>query len=284
MTENIVKTVRIKRIINDCKGVKTLIFNMKENSLEHYKTPKPGQFVMIWVPSIDEVPMSISGCDERSNWSITVKNVGECTNAIYKLKIGDYIGVRGPLGNYFKIPKDKTKNIFLIAGGIGIAPLRFLLTELSRLNYQFKIIQGAKVGSELIHIDEFSNLETNNSEILYCTDDGSYGIEGFASVTFENLIREFSEQSLSNCIAYTCGPEKMIYNIFQICEKYDVELQASLERIMRCGCGLCGLCAIDPLGLLVCKDGPIFKSQTLRQMEDFGKYKRDFSGKKIPIE
>ncbi|MFX0188196.1 MAG: dihydroorotate dehydrogenase electron transfer subunit [Candidatus Hodarchaeota archaeon] len=284
MTENIVKTVRIKRVINDCKGVKTLIFNMKENSLEHYKIPKPGQFVMIWVPSIDEVPMSISGCDERNNWSITVKNVGECTNAIHNLKIGDYIGVRGPLGNYFEIPQDNTKNIILIAGGIGIAPLRFLLSELSRLNCQFKIIQGAKVDSELIHINEFSKLETKNSEILYCTDDGSYGIKGFASATFENLIMKFSDHNLSNSIAYTCGPEKMIYKIFQICEKYNIELQASLERIMRCGCGLCGLCALDPLGLLVCKDGPIFKSQTLRQMEDFGKYKRDFSGKKIPIE
>ena len=76
----------------------------------------------------------------------------------------------------------------------------------------------------------------------------------------------------------------MIFKIFKICEKYKIELQASLERIMRCGCGLCGLCAIDPLGLLVCKDGPIFNSESLSQMEDFGKYKRDFTGKKTLID
>jgi dihydroorotate dehydrogenase electron transfer subunit len=74
-----------------------------------------------------------------------------------------------------------------------------------------------------------------------------------------------------------------MYRVFQICEKKSMNLQASLERIMRCGCGLCGLCSIDPLGLLVCRDGPIFKSEILRKLEDFGKYKRDFTGKKIKI-
>ncbi|MFX1525413.1 MAG: dihydroorotate dehydrogenase electron transfer subunit, partial [Promethearchaeota archaeon] len=69
----------------------------------------------------------------------------------------------------------------------------------------------------------------------------------------------------------------------EICEKWNIELQASLERIMRCGCGLCGLCAIDPLGLLVCKDGPIFKSELLKKMDDFGKFKRDFTGRKVDL-
>ncbi|MFX1428249.1 MAG: dihydroorotate dehydrogenase electron transfer subunit, partial [Promethearchaeota archaeon] len=62
-----------------------------------------------------------------------------------------------------------------------------------------------------------------------------------------------------------------------------IKFYASLERIMRCGCGLCGLCALDPLGLLVCKDGPIFNSEQLEKIEDFGKYKRDFTGKRISI-
>jgi dihydroorotate dehydrogenase electron transfer subunit len=75
----------------------------------------------------------------------------------------------------------------------------------------------------------------------------------------------------------------MMYQVFKLCEEYQVPLQASLERVMRCGCGLCGLCALEPLGLLVCKDGPIFKSETLRQVDDFAKYKLDFSGKKVPL-
>jgi dihydroorotate dehydrogenase electron transfer subunit len=75
----------------------------------------------------------------------------------------------------------------------------------------------------------------------------------------------------------------MLFKLFQTCIKHNIEFYASLERIMRCGCGICGLCALDPLGLLVCKDGPIFSSKQLEKIEDFGKYIRDFTGKKMNI-
>jgi len=284
LTENTIQTVKIKRIINECDGIKTIIFNEKDSNLmRNNNLPKSGQFVMIWVPGIDEIPMSISRYDEKGNWSITVKNIGECTNALHELKVGDYIGVRGPLGNYFRIPQEKTKNIFIIGGGIGLAPLRFLASELYKENIKFTVIEGAKNESELIYVDEFHMFMDKDSTVSFCTDDGSYGQEGFASDIFKNIIKDYSQEDLYNTIVYTCGPEIMMYEVFQICEKYNIELQASLERIMRCGCGLCGLCVLDPLGLLVCKDGPIFSSNDLRNIGDFGKNKRDFSGKKIPL-
>ena len=99
MTRNTVETVRIKSIIDECEGIKTFVF--KRNDLS---TPKPGQFVMVWVPGVDEIPMSISSHKSNGEWAITVKDVGDCTNSIHQLKVGDYIGVRGPLGNFFKIP------------------------------------------------------------------------------------------------------------------------------------------------------------------------------------
>lgn len=284
MTENIIKTVKIKRIITECEGIKTLFFNMKEINLKDYISPKPGQFVMIWVPGVDEVPMSISSVDNEGNWSVTVKDIGECTNAIMNLKVGDVIGVRGPLGNCFYIPTDYSKKIFIIGGGIGTAPLKFLATKLHKNDFNFIVIEGAKIGTELIFIDDFQTLDREYSEVFYCTDDGSYGLEGTTSETFEKIIKDYSKDELSNALAYTCGPEKMMYEIYQISVKHNIEYYASLERIMRCGCGLCGLCALDPLGLLVCKDGPVFSSETLRKIEDFGNLKRDFSGKKIPIE
>ena len=284
MTENTIRTVKILRIINECEGVKTLIFNMKENNFENYIHPKPGQFVMIWVPGVDEVPMSISSYDDSGNWSITVKNIGECTNALHNLKIGDYIGVRGPLGNHFKLPDNNSKKIFLIGGGIGMAALKCLSAELIKKNYNFTVIEGAKVDTDLMYMDEFQVYNKDFTEFHFCTDDGSYGKKGLATEIFENLIKDFSENEFSNAIVYACGPEIMLSKLFQICEKHNIEYYASLERIMRCGCGLCGLCAIDPIGLLVCKDGPIFSSDILGQMEDFGKFKRDFSGTKIPID
>ncbi len=278
MTENTIQTVKISRIINDCEAVKTIIFK------KIGPKPIPGQFVMIWVPGVDEVPMSISACDEAGNWAITVKNVGECTQALHDLMVNDYIGVRGPLGNHFIIPSDKNKIIFLVGGGIGMAPLRFLANQLKKSGYTFKTIQGAKVESDLLYMDEFYEYDQEDLEFHVCTNDGSHGEEGLATETFEKLIKSYSQDDLKNTVVYSCGPEIMLYKLFQICKKKKIEFYASLERIMRCGSGLCGLCTLDPLGLLVCKDGPIFSSEELKKIEDFGKFQRDFSGKKIPLE
>lgn len=283
MTENIIKTVKIKKIIDECKCVKTFEFNMKNINNQNYIKPKPGQFVMVWVPGVDEIPMSISNCDDYGNWAITVKNVGECTNAMYYLDVGDFIGIRGPLGNYFKIPNLSLKRIFLVGGGIGMAPLKFLSTNLIKEKIDLTIIEGAKINSHLMFKDFFQDLKINNIKIHYCTEDGSYGIKGLASDVFKGMINNFNKNNLSNSVVYSCGPELMLYQIFQICQENKIEFYASLERIMRCGCGLCGLCTLDPLGLLVCKDGPIFNLATLEKIQDFGKYHRNFTGKKITI-
>lgn len=273
-----IKTVKIKRIIGECAGVKTISFKLGNNII-----PKPGQFVMIWVPGVDEIPMSISDYDESGNWSITVKDVGECTNALLNLNVGDFIGIRGPLGTHFKIPPKSSKYIFLIGGGIGMAPLKFLSLQLKESGFTFQIIEGVKNKDELIYLDELLNIKNQNSEFFCSTDDGTYGQKGLATELFEEKISAIKLEDMKNTIVYTCGPEIMIYRLFQLCKKYGIQLFASLERIMRCGCGLCGLCTIDPVGILVCKDGPIFNLEQLNEMDDFGKYKRDFTGKKINI-
>lgn len=283
MTENTIKTVKVQKIIVECKDVKTFIFNMKLHKNENYIVPQPGQFVMVWVPGIDEIPMSLSGCDTNGNWYITVKNVGECTNAMFNLNNGDYIGIRGPLGNHFKLLNESSTKIFLIGGGIGMAPLKFLSTHLTKGNIKHTIIEGAKIDDALMFKDYFQESTENNSEVHYCTDDGSYGIKGVASEVFKEIVNKLDKKELSNLVVYSCGPEIMLYKLFQICQENKIAFYASLERIMRCGCGLCGLCAIDPIGLLVCRDGPIFSSEVLSKMEDFGTYKRDFAGKKIPL-
>jgi len=187
LTENTIQTIKISRIINDCKDVKTLIF---KNNIA--LKPKPGQFAMIWVPGVDEIPMSISACDDDANWAITVKDIGECTHALHELMINNYIGVRGPLGNYFKIPNDRNKNIILVGGGIGMAPLRFFANELYKLDYHFKIIQCAKESSDLLYIDEISQYNPKSTETHFCTDDGSYGEEGTAIDIFEKLINDYT--------------------------------------------------------------------------------------------
>jgi dihydroorotate dehydrogenase electron transfer subunit len=278
LTRNTIETVRIKSIIDECEGIKTFVF--KRNDLS---TPKPGQFVMVWVPGVDEIPMSISSHKSNGEYAITVKDVGDCTNSIHQLKVGDYIGVRGPLGNFFKMPQKTKKLIILIGGGIGMAPLRFLASELVKLGFKFKLIEGAKEQNEVLFINEFHEYQHEDLEFHFCTDDGSFGDKGFATDIFENLIKDLNTEDIKNSVVYTCGPEAMMYKILQICVEKRIVMYASLERIMRCGCGLCGLCVLDPLGLLVCKDGPVFNSDNLVEIKDFGKYKRDFSGKRISI-
>lgn len=283
MNINQIKTIKIDKIREECEGVKTISFNVKDLLDDNKIKPMPGQFIMVWVPGVDEVPMSLSGADLEGNWTITVKNVGECTNALSHLNIGDYIGVRGPLGNFFTIPDDTSKLVFLVGGGTGIAPLKFLAEELYQKNFKMTLIQGAKQEMDTIFIDQFDTFKNDPSKVVFCTDDGSFGSQGYASSIFDEELRKLPQEDISKVIVYTCGPEIMMRKVFTICEEFKIPLEASLERMMRCGCGICGLCSLDPLGLLVCKDGPVFHSETLRQVDDFGKYKRDITGKKLEI-
>ncbi|MBD3194623.1 MAG: dihydroorotate dehydrogenase electron transfer subunit [Candidatus Lokiarchaeota archaeon] len=284
MIDSSIKTVEIKNIKEECKNIKTFTFNSERFEMKsNLQKPKPGQFVMIWVPGVDEVPMSISGVDD-GNWKITVKNVGECTNKLHELEVGDYIGIKGPYGNYFSFPDNTSAKIILVAGGFGTAPLKFLAKEMLKNKYNFTLIQGARNQEDILFLEDLEQFDQNYSEMVFCTDDGSFGYEGFSTQQLEKIITKISIKEMKTTYVYTCGPEKMMYRVFEICEQFDIPLQASLERMMRCGCGLCGLCAIDPLGLLVCKDGPVFDSNQLRAMDDFGKFKRDFTGKKIPID
>jgi dihydroorotate dehydrogenase electron transfer subunit len=272
--------VKVEKIEEECEGIINISFKMQD-AKDYSILPKAGQFIMVWVPGVDEVPMSLSGADLECYWTITVKDVGECTNALCNLSVGDYIGVRGPLGTYFTIPEDNSKLVFLIGGGTGIAPLKFLAEKLKSKGFNVSLIQGAKKEADLIFISQFGTFQRDLSNVIYCTDDGSFGSEGYASKIFREELDNYSQQELSNALAYTCGPELMMREVFRICEEHNIPLEASLERMMRCGCGLCGLCSLDPLGLLVCKDGPVFPSEILRKIDDFGKYKRDITGRKI---
>ncbi len=282
MTNNSVQTLKIEKVVEECDNVKRFSFNIKKIIISN-QVPKPGQFIMIWVPGIDEVPMSISNYDDNGTIEITVKNVGECTNALHGLKVGDFIGIRGPFGNYFPLLQDKNKKIFIVGGGIGMAPLKFLSSEYRKLGINVTLIEGAKCATQLIYQEELNEILKDPSKTIYCTDDGSFGAKAFATAEFENYIKNYTDKDVKKVVVYTCGPEIMMVKLLQICLNRKIDMYASLERVMRCGCGLCGLCGLDPLGLLVCKDGPVFNSETLRNITDFGKFNRDFTGRKIKL-
>jgi dihydroorotate dehydrogenase electron transfer subunit len=229
-----------------------------------------GEFVMVWIAGVDEIPMSIS-LWEKSVAAITVKSIGEATESLASLKEGDWLGIRGPFGTHFS---QKAENALIVGGGIGIAPLRLLVVSLLNKKKKVTLLVGARTANELILYD-FESLDDSNFTLEIVTDDGSRGRKGFATVIAEQLIENDSFDRI-----YTCGPEIMMAKLHEIAKSHNIEIEASLERYMKCGCGLCGTCAIDPNGELVCLDGPVFSSKQLEKLDDFGQFYRDSTGQK----
>ena len=253
--KSIIKTTK------EAKDIKTFMF-------EYPGKIAPGQFFMIWIPGIDEIPMSVS-CINKNIRGITFRKVGEATNALFNLKEGDKIGVRGPYGNGFEL---KGKKILFVGGGTGVAMIAPAVEEAVRKNISSTVIIGVKNKSELFFEDRFKKC---GAQIYVSTDDGSKGYKGFASDLTKELL---SKEKFTSVL--TCGPEIMMKKLLDICK--NIPFQASLERYMKCGIGLCGQCCIGE-GLRVCKEGPVFDGKMLKDFEDFGVYKRDAAGRKVRV-
>ena len=234
-----------------------------------------GQFVMVWIPGVDEIPMSLSAINPEGLTSITVHGVGEASTALNKKEEGDQIGVRGPFGNGF-VPADG--NVMVVGGGTGLAPLMPLTEKLVNVADKITLLCGAQCQDNLLFLDRANNiLSKQDSETVVTTDDGSYGIKCMVT---EQVKQKLQQENFD--MIYTCGPEQMMYSMFLLAEQHDVHLQASLERIMRCAIGLCGSCQIGKLR--VCKDGPVLTSEQLRSVkDDFGRFRLDYTGKRIKL-
>jgi dihydroorotate dehydrogenase electron transfer subunit len=139
-------------------------------------------------------------------------------------------------------------------------------------NRQSTVIIGVKTKNELFFEDR---LRRCGATVLVSTDDGSKGYKGFASDLAKEILTKESVDAV-----YTCGPELMMKTLLSACRT--IPFQASLERYMKCSMGICGQCCVGK-GLRVCVDGPIFDGKTLQKIEDFGVYRRDAAGRKIPV-
>jgi len=221
-----------------------------------------GQFVMLWIPDIGEKPFSLSKVGKNPEITYDVK--GKFTKALFSLKKGDLVGFRGPYGNGWNL-KGK-KKIAIVAGGVGLAPLMPLIeSDKDKLT----VIYGAK-NKELLVFKK----KLGKSKVVYTTDDGSFGKHCYACDALGGILAGGKYD-----VVLTCGPEIMMKKVLDICMKNKMPCQASLERYMKCGIGICGSCAIDQFGLRVCKDGPIFTVEQLKNSE-LGKYARDKTGSK----
>jgi len=227
---------------------------------------KPGQFFMVWIPGVDEIPMSVSQITNNVI-GITFRDIGDATHALYQIKKGDQIGIRGPYGNGFTLTG---KHLLFVGGGTGIGMLAPLVEQARKNNLSATVILGVKTKDQLFFQDRF---QQTGASVLVSTDDGSKGYKGFASELAKDIIKKESIDAV-----YTCGPEQMMRTLLSFCST--IPFQASLERYMKCAIGICGQCCIG-YGLRVCVDGPIFDGQSLKKIDDFGIYRRDAAGRKI---
>jgi dihydroorotate dehydrogenase electron transfer subunit len=250
--------LRVKQKTIEAPGYATLFF-------EYCLPFSPGQFIMVWIPGLDEKPYTISHHSENS-FAITIEAKGVFSKKLISLEKGDLVGIRGSFGKGFDIYSGKKSAV--VAGGCGMAPLATLLEKLPS---DTVVIHGARTKELILFPDRF-DLQRD-----FCTDDGSFGEKALVT----ELLKKYIESGKHFDMVYACGPEIMMYKVFELCEEYKIPCQVSLERYMRCGFGLCGACVCGKQ--MVCKDGPVFHSETLRHIKDFNKKALLKSGQEVDI-
>jgi dihydroorotate dehydrogenase electron transfer subunit len=233
-----------------------------------FATPQPGQFVMLRIKGRGEPflgrPLSVYDFhrhSERVICEILYKVIGKGTQLLSKMRVRDVVEVLGPLGHPFTLASPK-KNIVLIAGGMGIAPMTFLAAHYrsSKIGSRTKIIcyAGARDIESLAGIERMQVL----SELKICTDNGSRGYHGFVTELFKKDIPSYDARKT---VAYACGPRPMLKQMATILQKKPIPCEVSLEERMACGVGVCLGCVTavkDGKGKRkyerVCTEGPVF--------------------------
>lgn len=225
----------------------------------------PGQFVMLWVPGDDELPMSLSYTGSVKG--VTVKVMGETSRRVQTIADGAPLGIRGPYGNRF----DTTpRRILVVAGGSGAAVLAPAAEAAARSGSQVTVALGATTGAELLFADRFRAM---GAKVHLATDDGTAGERGYVTNAAARLLA--SEQFDA---AWTCGPEIMMRKVADAAPR-STPVFCSVERQMKCSLGMCDACALGPYH--VCVDGPVFPAARLVGLPEFGAYKRDPSGRRV---
>ncbi len=248
----------IARVRVETSNVRTYYVKLPDG----LELPKPGQFNMLYVHGVGEVPISVSDLDEESRVvAHTVRFVGSVTKTFELLKEGDLIGFRGPYGIGWPMDAAYGKNIVLVAGGIGLPPLRPVIREVARNRSAFGkliILYGARTPEDLMFSYEYGDYESiPNTEFYVTVDKPSEGWRGNVGVV-TNLIKHVDVDP-SESYAFICGPEIMMkFAVRELLKRgfKTNKIYLSLERRMKCGVGLCGHCQMGPY--FVCKHGPVF--------------------------
>ena len=234
----------------------TFLLLQSDEPLEEIKA---GQFVQVRVDDAQHTylrrPISIHDVDYQNRTiTLLVQRVGEGTNKMSDIEIGDTLNIIYPLGNGFTIPENNEGNVILVGGGIGIAPLYYLGKMLKEKGIEPQFLLGGRSKSDLIMLEEFESV----GKVYITTNDGSLGEAGF--VTQHSIWKEKQFDMI-----YTCGPKPMMMAVTKIARENNIDCEVSLENLMACGLGACLCCVENTIegNVCVCKEGPVMNINKL---------------------
>lgn len=263
--------VNVKRQSHDTK---TYTIRFSDGEKQKGFRAEPGQFMMISLPGFGEAPFSLSSGPERNDsFDTTIRTVGNVTRMLDRCKIGARIGARGPYGKGWPVEKAKRRDVLVVAGGIGLAPLRPVITTVQRnrdLYGRLEVLYGARTPGDEMFVDEYEDWRRiGNAALSLTVDTVPKGVAwahrtGVVTALFDDM-----KTSPENSIIMTCGPEIMMRFVAHGLLARDFrgnQIYVSLERRMKCGMGHCGHCQIGPK--FVCKDGPVFNYSDLEGLPD----------------
>lgn len=254
-------------VITETPTIKTIKFKPEEPV-----TFRTGQFVEITIPGVGEAPFTPSSPpSEKETMEVSVMKVGKVTDKIHELKKGDVIGVRGPFGAGYPVDDFEGKEILIVGGGCGFAPLRSLMYEFFSRSGKFKKLYfrgGCKTPKELVYRDQTAEWEKRDDLDLKLTVDvGDKSWKGNVGVV--TTILDGLEMDSSNGIAIVCGPPIMMkFATMKILEMgfKEENIYLSMEKNMSCGIGKCGHCRLGTY--YACKDGPVFTYKDIKNFHE----------------
>lgn len=260
--------IRIEDITveSEDRSLKTFKFVFLDPKDEEKFNYQAGQFAEISIPGQGEIPIGIASSPvEKGFIAFTINRAGKVTSHLHNMKVGDVLGVRGPLGNAYPWERMKGGNLLFIGGGFAFTTLRssvvYLLHPDNRDNYgTIDVVYGSRSPGMLLYLDELKAWEARDDINMHITVDGTDDSDWKYNVGFvPPIAEEKAPNSEGDTYAIVCGPPIMIKFTLPVLEKlgYDHDhIILSLENRMKCGIGMCGRCGIGEQ--LVCKDGPVF--------------------------
>ncbi len=251
----------LRSVEPETPGVATFGMEFQEPARAAAFHHRPGQFNMVYLPGVGEVAISIASAPgEGVGLRHTIRFVGRVTNALQSLRPGAVLGLRGPYGSAWPVEEARGRDVVLVAGGLGLAPLRPAVKALLAERAQYGrlwLLYGARQPSDRLYVAEYADWERAGLELLVTVDraDASWrGAVGIVPLLFRKLALD-----PSRTLVLTCGPEVMMRATVHEAIDRGVaasDVYVSLERNMQCAVGLCGHCQLGPEFL--CMNGPVF--------------------------